>query len=399
MTALKIAALSGVAALALSAANAAWADDQPAPGAAAAPAAPAGPTALSTPAMSASLSNNGNPYNVDTGPLGKIYFSGQFSAFGSWETNAGFGSNEKGKFELSNAQIEIQKTDGVVQFYVQAGAYNFPSLGAPVLSTGRITDDTYKVVPVAFLKLQPTAEWSIQIGKLPTLIGAEYTFTFENLNIARGLLWNQEPAISKGVQVNYAKGPLTVSVSLNDGYYSSHYTTISGLVSYVLNPKDTLAFAASGNTSETNVSRFATPIAQNNGTIWNLLWTHTEGPWVINPYLQYSTTPKINKYGLTSSASTFGGAVLAKYTVNSLFNIAGRAEYISSSGSDVALLYGTKSDAWSLTLTPTVQFKLFFVRGEVSYTKIESGTVGAMFGKNGDKTDQVRAMIETGVLF
>jgi len=29
-------------------------------------------------------------------------------------------------------------------------------------------------------------------AKLPTLIGAEYTFTFENMNIERGLLWNQE---------------------------------------------------------------------------------------------------------------------------------------------------------------------------------------------------------------
>ena len=394
MTATRFAAMAGAAAMALATASAARADDQPA-----APAAPAGPTALSTPAMSSSLANNGNPYSVDTGPLGKIWFSGQLTGLGSWENNPGFGDNEKGKTELSNAQIEIQKTDGVVQFYVQAGYYNFPSLGAPIFGTQRITDDTFKAVPVAFLKLQPTAEWSVLIGKLPTLIGAEYTFTFENLNIARGLLWNQEPAISKGVQVNYAKGPLTVSVSVNDGYYSSRYSTISGLVSYVISPKDTVAFAASGNTKETSVSRFATPIAQNNGTVWNLLWTHTDGPWVINPYLQYTTTPKINRFGLTSSASTFGGAVLAKYTVNSVFNVAGRAEYITSSGSQVALLYGTKSDAWSLTLTPTFQFKTFFVRGEVSYTKIQSGAPGAMFGKFGNKDDQTRAMIETGFLF
>jgi hypothetical protein len=394
MTATKIACLSGVATLAFAAAGAAWADDQPA-----APAAPAGPTALSTPAMSASLSNNSNPFSVDTGPLGKIYFSGQLTGLGLWENHPGFGDNDRGKAEIGNAQIEIQKTDGVVQFYVQAGYYNFPSLGSGFASTQRITDDTFKAVPVAYLKLQPTAEWSVLVGKLPTLIGAEYTFTFQNLNILRGLLWNQEPAVSRGVQVNYAKGPLTVSVSVNDGYYSDHYSTISGLVSYVLSPKDTIAFAGSGNTDKVSTSRFATPLAQNNGTIWNLLWTHTEGPWMINPYLQYSTTPKIDKFGLTSSASTFGGAVLARYTVNSTFNIAGRAEYISSSGSDVALLYGPKSDAWSLTLTPTWQLKTFFIRGEVAYTKIQSGTAGAMFGPNGDKSDQVRAMVETGVLF
>ena len=391
MKAKKIGWLAGAASLALAAAGAARADDQPA--------APPAPTALSTPAMSSSLSANTTPYSIDTGPLGKIYFTGQLTGLATWQNNSVPGNNDRGKADFSNAQFEVQKTDGMVQFYVQAGTYNFPSLGSAYVSSGRLTDSTFKWVPVAYLKLQPTAEWSVLVGKLPTLIGAEYTFTFQNVNIARGLLWNQEPAISRGVQVNYAKGPLTVSASWNDGYYSDHYSTISALVSYVLSPADTIAFAGSGNTKETSTSRFVTPIAQNNGTIWNLLWTHTAGPWVINPYLQYSTTPQINKFGLTSSASTFGAAVLAKYTVTPTFNIAGRAEYIDSSGSQVALLYGTKSSAWSLTITPTWQIKQFFVRGELSYTKIESGTVGSMFGKFGEKDDQTRAMIETGVLF
>jgi hypothetical protein len=349
--------------------------------------------------MSSSLSANANPVSLDTGPLGKIYFSGQFTALGTWQNNAVPGNNDKGKADISNAQIEIQKTDGLVQFYVQAGEYNFPSLGSAYVSSGRLTDETFKIVPVAFIKFVPTPEFNIMIGKLPTLIGAEYTFTFQNVNIARGLLWNQEPAISRGVQANYAKGPLTVSLSWNDGYYSDHYTSGSGLISYVLSPKDTVAFAASGNFSKTSTSRFVTPIAQNNGTVWNLLWTHTDGPWVINPYLQYTTTPKDVSLGLPSSASTFGGAILAKYTFSPTFNLAGRAEYISSSGSQVSLLYGPKSDAWSLTLTPTWQLKTFFIRGEVSYTKIESMGAGAGFGKLGNKDDQARAMIETGFLF
>ena len=386
--------LAGIAASTLIGlgASAARADDQPA-------AAPAGPTALSTPAMSSSLSANANPMSVDAGALGKIYFSGQLTGLGTWQNNAVPGNNDQGKADVSNAQIEIQKTDGVVQFYVQAGNYNFPSLGAAYVSSGRLTDETYKVVPVAFLKIVPNSNFNIMIGKLPTLIGAEYTFTFENLNIARGLLWNQEPAISRGVQANYTQGPLTVSASWNDGYYSNHYTTGSALVSYVISPKDTVAFAASGNLDKVSTSRFATPLAQNNGTVWNLMWTHTDGAWVINPYLQYTTTPKITAFGLPSSASTFGGAVLARYAFSPTFNLAGRAEYIGSSGSQVALLYGPKSSAWSLTLTPTWQVKTLFIRGELSYTKLDSMGAGSGFGKLGTKDDQVRAMVETGVLF
>jgi hypothetical protein len=129
------------------------------------------------------------------------------------------------------------------------------------------------------------------------------------------------------------------------------------------------------------------------------MWTHTDGPWVVNPYIQYTTTPKETSFGLGSSASTFGAAVLAKYSFNSMFNLAARAEYIGSSGSQVSLLYGTKSDAYSFTITPTFQFKTYFVRGEFSYTKIDSGAPGSEFGKFADKSDQTRFMIETGVVF
>ena len=64
----------------------------------------------------------------------------------------------------------------------------------------------YGPVPTAYLKLVPTKTTSILIGELPTLIGAEYTFSFENMNIERGLLWNQENAISRGIQLNQAIG-------------------------------------------------------------------------------------------------------------------------------------------------------------------------------------------------
>ncbi|HEX4710150.1 outer membrane beta-barrel protein, partial [Phenylobacterium sp.] len=102
---------------------------------------------------------------------------------------------------------------------------------------------------------------------------------------------------------------------------------------------------------------------------------------------------------LHGSSSTIGGAVLVKYSFTPKFNLAGRAEYISSSGSEVSLLYGPNSKAWSLTLTPTFQLKTYFVRGELSYTKLDSAAPGAGFGTSGNKSDQTRAMVETGFLF
>ena len=352
---------------------------------------------LSTPAMTPPLSANANPSSVDTG-LGKIYFSGQFTGLALAQDNPVPGDTDKLKLDLSNVQFEVQKTDGLVQFYVQAGTYALPSLGAPYIQASKLAQHTYTYVPVAFLKIQPSAEFNVMIGKLPTLIGAEYTFTYENMNVARGLLWNQEPAISRGVQANYTKGPWAISVSVNDGFYSGRWTTGSALVAYTVGKEDTVAFAGSAQFQKTPKSTFATPVPQNNGDIFNIIWTHIEGPWEVIPYLQYSHTPKSTKAGLPASGSTFGGAVLAKYSVTPQFSVAGRAEYIASSGGQ-SLLYGPKSKAMSLTITPTYQVKTFFLRGELSYTKLDKMAPGSGFGPAGNDDTQTRAMVETGFLF
>ena len=41
------------------------------------------------------------------------------------------------------------------------------------------------------------------------------------MNIERGLLWNQENAVNRGIQANYSAGPVAISVSWNDGMLSN----------------------------------------------------------------------------------------------------------------------------------------------------------------------------------
>jgi len=80
-----------------------------------------------------------------------------------------------------------------------------------------------------------------------------------------------------------------------------------------------------------------------------------------------------------------------------------RLEYISSTGNknDGApnLLYGPGSNAWSITVTPTYQYKLLFVRPEIAYVGTSSTTAGSVFGENGNNTNQVRLLVEAGILF
>jgi hypothetical protein len=371
------------------AAGSAFAQDQapaaPAAPAAAAPAPPAPPTLA--PAMSGSLAANGSPMSFDLGIFGsKVYVTGALTGLAQTADHA-FAGEQKSLADIDNAQIMINKADGTFQYFVQVGSYALPALGAPYVKSGTATSANFGVVPQAFIKFAPNASFSIEGGKLPTLIGSEYTFSFENLNIQRGLLWGSEPAVSRGVQANYANGPIAVSVSWNDGFYSGQYNTVSGLGTWTISPTDTLAVAASGSVKKTAYSTF------NNESVYNVMYTHTMGPWTIAPYFQYVSFPSYSPAGFLSGSQT-GYALLTNYVFDAKSPLAGaslplRVEYFSNSGA-----IGSAS-GWSLTATPTYQFKIYFIRAEVSYT---SSSVGE-FGSTGADKSQVRGLLETGVLF
>ena len=365
----------------------------------AAPAAPAAPTALSTPAITGPLANL-PPAIFDAGPFGKLSVNGFLSGVGLVQNNH-IPGDRTASAALSNGQIFLQKTDGWFQFYVQAGVYDLPSLGAPYLSTERTVSNLFTPVPVAYAKFQAGKNTSIEVGSLPTLIGAEYTFTFENMNVERGLLWNQETAISKGVQINQTMGKFSAALSWNDGFYSNRYTWLSGSLGYT-NGAHALSFVAGGNLGQTAFLTLATPV-QNNGSIYNVIYTYTKGSWIIQPYYQYTDVPTNAKIGVVKGASTNGGAILASYAFKHGFSLPARFEYIASSGNAaqnaVNLLYGPGSSGTSITVTPTVQYGGFFCRGDISWTHASSTTPGAVFGPNGTSNNQVRAVAELGFVF
>lgn len=382
---------------------------------------------MATPAMGPTLSANPNPFSFNLGPAGKIYVTGALTGLAFTQNNVAPGDHASWA-DISNAQIFVQKSDGVFQFFVEAGDYSLPVLGTPYVKSSSEVPNTFGVVPVAYGKIAPTSWFSIQAGKLPTLIGAEGIFTFENMNIERGLLWNQEPVVSDGVQINLAKGPFSVSFSVNSGLYSNKWNWLSGLATWTINPHDSLTFSAGGYMSSnpfTGPFTYAgtvTPVAQNNSQIFDLIFTHSEGPFTITPYFQYTNVPAQPEIGLYSSADTVGGAILAKYSVTPEISIAGRLEYISSSAGSplcftpppddelkraaaeycypqTSLLYGPGSNAFSITITPTYQYKVFFARAEFSYTTLGSTTPGYALGPNFTNTNQVRGLVEAGILF
>jgi Putative beta-barrel porin-2, OmpL-like. bbp2 len=369
--------------------------------AAAAPAAPA-PAPVPMPPMGGPLTNNPAPISLDAIPgiestLGKVYVSAALSGMVMGQTNAHEVPGDRdGYMDLTNATVTLQKTDGWFQWYVQAGAYSYPTLGTPYTNASTTGAVTFGAVPQAWAKVVLSDSFNVIAGELPTLIGDETAFTYENMNVERGLLWAQEPLVSRGVQANYASGPFSLSVSWNDGYYSDRFNEISGLVSYAFNGgADTLAVAAEGQLGHTGYGNAGSSLFQNNSSIYNLIWTHTSGNWTISPYFQYTNSDRYHN-------DSTGGAVLVTYAFNDFWKLSGRFEYVGSSGNSPisnGFFYGPGSNAFSFTITPTWQYKRFFVRPELSYVAASSTTPGAALGPLGTDTDQFRGLIETGILF
>jgi hypothetical protein len=157
-----------------------------------------------------------------------------------------------------------------------------------------------------------------------------------------------------------------------------------------------------GNLGQTAFQSLATPV-QNNGSMYALVYTYTKGPWIVQPYVQYTDVPTNREIGIHQGAGTRGGAVLVNHTFHHGFSLAGRGEYISSTGDAAALavnlLYGPGSAAWSLTATPTYQRGRFFVRGDLSFVRANGITPGSAFGPAGVNRNQPRGVMEAGFLF
>ncbi len=367
-------------------------------------AAPSTPQPLPNPSMTAPLSTAAPPHTFNAGPFGTVAITGILSGMGLSQSNWVPGDKQT-RWDLSNGQIFLQKTSGWFQFYLQAGAYNIPALGFPTISTVNTITGLYGPLPTAYLKLVK-GNFNVEVGELPTLIGAEYTFSFENMNVERGLLWGQENAITRGVQVSDTFKKLSLSVSWNDGFYSNVYNWISGTASYAFNSSNTLAFVGGGNVGQTTSTSAATPFLQNNGQIYNLIYTYSHENWMIQPYWQYTRVPAKASLGIPESGSTNGGALLLNYNFKHGISMAVRPEYITSSGSTTDPLalnllgYGPGSSAFSFTVTPTYQKGGFFLRGDVSLVDARNlSATSVVFGALGDKTKQVRGVIEAGFMF
>jgi hypothetical protein len=361
---------------------------------------------LSESPLEDALSFKKNPIQWDIPRFGAIDVRAIATGIGSAQTNPL--PNDYNSFvDISNAQIILKRDTGFIQLYLQGGMYSTPSLGTTYQRASQQTQDSFGYIPLASLSLAPSKNLLFTGGKINSFGGAENTFTFQNGNIDRGLLWNQTSNVSRGFQASYSKEALSTEITLNDGFYSNQLSWMGAAVNYKINPKNSAGLVWAGAIKSNNTDTFITPVAQNNSQIVNAIYTYKSQNWSLTPYLQYTYVPSNASLGLYANASTTGAAVLANYRFRNnrpgTYTLPFRVEYITSSGKGNPnapnLLYGPGSAAWSATITPTYQYERVFIRGEFSYVQLVNSSSGFAFGSTGSTTNQTRVMIETGILY
>jgi hypothetical protein len=371
---------------------------------AAAPALAQTPAAMPSPTASPSPTPTPIP-NVtwQTNVSGYSFKTNNPNATGALDTRNGIDLTSR--TNLSNLMTTVTRNTGLVRFGATVGEYAFPVVGQalnPTFKAGSNTD-LFGIIPVAYVQYVPTSSLTISAGKLATMIGQENGFTWQDVTIQRGLAWNSESTISRGVRVTYVRGPFSGNLEYNDGYYSGRLNSLEGLFGWQPTANTNLQFAFLVPPSNQGPNP-TTSIA--NKRLYDLMLTQTFGKLTLTPYLLWVDSPQDATIGFNGDERAFFGVMIANYTFSPTWSVGARYE----SGADRStttdtsanadfLGYGPGSSASTITLTPTYKAGHFVIRGEYSSVNLLQFTPGLGFGSAGTTSAQSRLGIEIGAQF
>jgi hypothetical protein len=343
------------------------------------------------------------PLSIDGVVSGFSLFTNNVNATGSLDTPTG--ADLSNRTDISNALLIVNKGTGTLRYGFAAGAYNIPVVGFALNKTIQTGANTslYGALPSVYVEYAPNSNFNLIAGKLATFTGQESTYTYENANIQRGIIWNIETAVSRGLGANLSGPKFNAGLQVNDGYYSGNRLGVEGQISNTPNSALTMEFVW----VIPNASAPANATASiANKQLYNPLLTYTTGRWTFWPYLLWVTSPASKALGYVSAEHAFGSVLGATYALSPTWSLPLRIEYghngstPADTGLNANLLgYGPGSSAWTYTLTPTYRRGVFFARAEASEVTVSSAAAGIAFGTSGTLSDQFRVGAETGIQF
>lgn len=325
--------------------------------------------------------------------LGKLNISGALTVYGIHSVNRT--DAKKTRYDVGSALINISKPAEPFGFTFIGGAYSVPVVGLGIVKTSDSTD-LFSPLPVAYIEFAPMKGFSLQAGKLPTIIGYESAFTYLNNNFQRGLVWNMQPVVNNGVRLIYSTDLFSVKLGVNDGFYTLSTTNPKPAfeASLGLTPiKDgsiSFNFLIPDKSSRPNDTAFPANKRQ-----FNMVASYSVDKLSLGVDLIYVEAPADAEAQVSTKAKASGGALHLSYDLKP-FKISGRVEYTkdnSDAGGVDLVGLGDGNKAWTFTLTPSYSKGPVFVRAEVSYLNADNA-----FTLN-SKKNQTRLGLEVGFLF
>jgi hypothetical protein len=379
---------------------------------------------------------------IDGGPLGPLQLSGGMDGYGyylSGTNNQGHapGTNTPVGMNVGNALIELQKTDGQLQFTVIVGSQGGNlTLGSPPIGTnGKVAQTTisnYSTGPLyaGYVTVAPKdMPFTFSVGQVASLEGYESGMDWNNPVALTTAAFFVENAQDRAVEGAYTQGPLSATVSFGDGYDTGVFNFLQALVTYTINSTNNANVFYGGNLGTTglnaktyggtggygNPATFGTVATFGpqyiNSQMIGGFYSYTQGNLNLVPEVQYQYAKANAKVNIFKPTSNFVAAVFEDYTFGtSPYSVGGWVEYFDShaSASDQAAGTGTwfvgpNAQAIGAAVAPTWQYKYLFARANAGYLYLlhnkDATGVSYGYGKNGNGKGQFLGTLEAGLLF
>lgn len=338
--------------------------------------------------------NIASALELKTDFLGTLNIGGSITGYGIY-TNNKVGTDKKIRYDIGSAILTISKSADPIGFTIMGGAYSTPVVGVGILKTTDYTD-LFSALPIAYLEFAPVKGLSLQVGKLPTIIGYESAFTYLNNYIQRGLIWNMQPVINNGVRLTYTSDLFFLKMGVNDGFYTLSTTHAKPAIeaSFGITPVKDGSISFNMLLPDKNARPNSTAVPANKRE-FNVVVSYTLNKLSLGADLMYVEAPKSSEAAVPEKAKASGGCIHFSYDLKP-FKISGRVEYVkdnSDNGGIDLVGLGDGNKGWTFTLTPAYTKGPLFVRGEISYVKADKPfTVNS-------KKNQTRFGMEVGFIF
>lgn len=257
---------------------------------------------------------------------------------------------------------------------------------APVVGVEPLTDvQNSLTIDEAYVEAK-LGMFDLQAGRFVTNIGGEAPYTFQNINIQRGLVWNGEPVFYNGVRLNGEFQSVGFYVGVNDRDTHDGKMAFEGGVSCNLPYKTSASFnILIPDKNDENPTR-----------VYNLTFnTDAVQNVPITFYVDYLDTPQKGQ-----NTQSIGAALLADVKVNQKVSVGTRVEYVHNDGDGDNYGIGTGNYAWTFTVTPKYQFnKYLYIRAEASYVKLGHKYYQKSDNPNDLTDNEFRLGAEVGFVF